>query len=53
MTGDLPISGPSHIVPISDKTKDVEMTGSRNKLLICAAGTFICYFYYGIIQESM
>ncbi|XP_048780382.2 solute carrier family 35 member B1-like [Ostrea edulis] len=45
--------GPSHIVPIPDKTKDVEMSGSRNKLLVCAAGTFICYFYYGIIQESI
>lgn len=45
--------GPSHIVPIPDNTKHVEMTAGRNKLLICAAGTFICYFYYGIIQESI
>ncbi|XP_062614110.1 solute carrier family 35 member B1-like [Saccostrea cucullata] len=45
--------GPTHVVTIPDKTKHVEMTGSRNKLLVCAAGTFLCYFYYGIVQESI
>ena len=53
MTGDFTITGPTHIVPIPDSTKHVEMSTGRNKLLICAAGTFICYFYYGIVQESM
>lgn len=28
-------------------------TQSRKKLIICCSGIFICYFYYGIIQERM
>lgn len=30
-----------------------QMAGSRLKLVICALGIFVCYFYYGILQESM
>lgn len=26
---------------------------NRTKLLFCAAGIFVCYFYYGILQEKM
>lgn len=29
------------------------MAAGRNKFLLCAAGVFVSYFYYGIIQESM
>lgn len=29
------------------------MSSNRNKLILCALGTFVCYFYYGILQESM
>ena len=28
-------------------------TQSRKKLIVCCSGIFICYFYYGIIQERM
>ncbi|XP_046846944.1 solute carrier family 35 member B1-like [Xenia sp. Carnegie-2017] len=28
-------------------------TQSRKKLIICCSGIFICYFYYGIIQERI
>jgi hypothetical protein len=26
---------------------------SRKKLIVCCTGIFVCYFYYGIIQERM
>ena len=26
---------------------------SRKKLIVCCSGIFVCYFYYGIIQERM
>lgn len=26
---------------------------SRTKLLVCAAGIFVCYFYFGILQEKI
>lgn len=28
-------------------------TQSRKKLIVCCSGIFICYFYYGIIQERI
>ena len=28
-------------------------TQSRTKLIVCCSGIFICYFYYGIVQERM
>lgn len=28
-------------------------TQSRKKLIVCCAGIFLCYFYYGIVQERM
>ena len=30
-----------------------EQSQSTRKLVVCAAGIFICYFYYGILQEKM
>lgn len=41
--------------PITDKQEaHVEtMSSHRNKLIFCALGTFVCYFYYGILQESI
>ena len=27
--------------------------GSKPKFALCAVGIFVCYFYYGIIQERM
>ena len=36
----------------NDKTMSLP-TQSRKKLIVCCSGIFICYFYYGIIQERM
>lgn len=33
--------------------KEVNRQGSASKLMVCAIGIFVCYFYYGIIQEKM
>ena len=27
--------------------------GSTAKFALCAVGIFVCYFYYGILQEKM
>lgn len=31
----------------------VRMANGRKKFLFCAAGVFVSYFYYGILQETM
>jgi len=31
----------------------MERLGSRTKFGLCAAGIFVCYFYYGILQEKI
>lgn len=41
-----------------DKSRDTfgdssRMAAGRSKFLICAAGVFVSYFYYGILQETM
>ncbi|KAL4228977.1 hypothetical protein ACF0H5_012017 [Mactra antiquata] len=41
-----------------DSTRDTigdsaRMTAGRSKFLICAAGVFVSYFYYGILQETI
>lgn len=37
----------------SDSASRAPASGSTRRLIICALGIFICYFYYGIIQEKM
>ena len=36
-----------------DSTTNMFAVQSRQKFLLCAAGVFVSYFYYGILQESM
>ena len=33
--------------------QSMDRLGSRLKFGLCAAGIFVCYFYYGILQEKM
>ncbi|XP_071941248.1 solute carrier family 35 member B1-like [Antedon mediterranea] len=33
--------------------EDDNMQGSTTKLIVCFFGIFICYFYYGIVQEKI
>lgn len=33
--------------------QEISRQGSTSKLLVCALGIFVCYFYYGIVQEKM
>lgn len=43
-------------IGIEDTEKDRNMslpTQSRKKLIVCCSGIFLCYFYYGIIQERI
>ncbi|XP_033115520.1 solute carrier family 35 member B1-like [Anneissia japonica] len=35
------------------QTDDDSMQGSSTKLIVCFFGIFICYFYYGIVQEKV
>ncbi|KAL5010517.1 hypothetical protein ScPMuIL_012822 [Solemya velum] len=37
----------------TEKETQETMAGSRTKLVACALGIFVCYFYYGILQESI
>ena len=43
--------------PPSSAEKSPEMAqpreGSAKALFVCFVGIFICYFYYGILQEKM
>ncbi|KAK0059449.1 solute carrier family 35 member B1-like [Biomphalaria glabrata] len=41
------------IVDLKQTTIPIMGEGSTKKLLICAAGIFFCYFYYGILQEKI
>ncbi|XP_013385212.1 solute carrier family 35 member B1 isoform X2 [Lingula anatina] len=38
---------------LQDSDHTQKMQNNRFKLAICAGGIFVCYFYYGIIQESV
>ena len=31
----------------------LERLGSQGKFAVCGIGIFVCYFYYGILQEKI
>lgn len=45
-----------HVVDIQEtgvKKTEREPFIMPKKLLLCCVGIFVCYFYYGILQEKM
>ncbi|KAK3106460.1 hypothetical protein FSP39_020464 [Pinctada imbricata] len=52
-----PHGDPESVIIEKEENRHVEikkdMSAIDKKLLFCAGGTFLCYFYYGIVQESI
>lgn len=45
-----------HSLPRSEKCDFFQTgmeIGQKGKFAVCAIGIFVCYFYYGILQERM
>ncbi|GFS23440.1 solute carrier family 35 member B1 [Elysia marginata] len=52
LTSDLPSTEKEGVRESGTETK-VMGEQSTKKLVVCAAGIFVCYFYYGILQEKI
>ncbi|XP_050406369.1 solute carrier family 35 member B1 [Patella vulgata] len=46
------ITGTSDVALLADP-RTAKMVGVNKKLIGCALGIFVCYFYYGILQEKI
>lgn len=38
---------------VEKKAKNITKMNENTKLIVCAVGIFVCYFYFGILQEKI
>ena len=51
--GSLGLLSSAKTSPRSLAEMSAPQTGSTRQLAVCFLGIFVCYFYYGILQEKM